>query len=173
MPEASAAPVQVSRESKPAIRIGPPGDGIRERLESIARRAFEIFQSGEQSFGHDIENWLEAERQLFHPAHVDVSQTDDAFQVRVEVPGFESKDLEVNVNGRELTITGKREKHEERKGSKTIYTESCSDQILRVVDLPDDVNADSTKTILRSGILEIEIAKAPAAKKAAITSKTA
>ncbi|PYV20140.1 MAG: hypothetical protein DMG27_23795 [Acidobacteria bacterium] len=42
---------------------------------------------------------------------------------------------------RQVTIAGKRETHAERKDEKTIYKEHCSDQILRVIELPAEVIA--------------------------------
>ena len=81
------------------------------------------------------------------------------------------QDLEISLDGRRLTIAGKRVKHEEKKKNKTIYFETCSDQVLRVLDLPTDVNAESTNATLRNGILQLEIPKAASPKKIAVRTK--
>ena len=86
------------------------------------------------------------------------------------MPGFNAKDREINVEGRRLTISGKREKHEERKNKKIIYSEMCSDEVLRVVDLPADINAEAAKANLKDGVLQLEIPKAAPAKKIPIAS---
>lgn len=159
---------QPNRDGAPAVHVGPPNDGIQEMFESLARRAFEIFESNGHGLGHDLENWAQAERELFHPAHLEISETDGKFAVRAEVPGFSAKELEISMDGRRLTISGKREKREERKDKKRIYSEYCSDQVLRAVDLPADVNAERGSAYLKNGILELEIPKAAPASKVPI-----
>ena len=167
-----ALATQSASETSPLVHIGAPSDGIKEMFDQLARRAFSIFDSNGRPFGRDIADWFLAEQELFHSAHLDLSESDQNFTVRAVVPGFTPKELEINIEGRRLTISGKREKREERKEKKIVYSESCSDEILRVLDLPTDVNAEGTKANLKDGVLELEIPKA-AAKKIAITAKTA
>lgn len=164
---------QSARELTPAIRVGTLSDEIKQMFDSVARRTFQIFQSNGQIFGHDVENWLQAERELFHPAHLDVSESAGGFTVRAEVPDFAAKELEVNIDGQRLPISGKREQREERKDKKSVYSEYCSGQVLRVVDLPEDVKAGAATASLKGGILEVEIPKAAPAKKIPVESKTA
>lgn len=165
-----AVATQSAKGSTPALHVGPPHDGIKEMFDAIEKRAFAIFKSS-GLFGNDLGNWLQAEKELLHPAHLDVSETDGSFNVRAEVPGFTAQDLEINLEGRRLAISGKRERHEERKDKKSVYSETCSDQLLRVVDLPGDVNAERARAELRDGILQLEIPKAAPAKKVPIEPK--
>lgn len=170
MAQALATPP--AKEPTPAVHVGPLNDEIKKMFDAIEKRAFAIFES-EGLFGNDLSNWLQAEKELFHPAHLDVSENEGNFTVHAEVPGFAAKELEINLEGRRLTISGKRERHEERKEKKSVYSETCSDQLLRVVDLPADVNANAAKADLKNGVLELEIPKAAPAKKVPIISKAA
>jgi HSP20 family protein len=172
MPEQGLA-TQPAREVTPAIRTGALSDEIKQMFDSVAQRAFQIFQSNGGVFGHDLENWLQAERELFHPTHLDVSESAEAFTVCAEVPGFAAKELEVNIEGQRLAISGKREKREERKDKKSVYSEYCSSQVLRVIELPAGVRADAAKASLKDGILSVEIPKAAPAKQIAVESKSA
>ena len=36
-------------------------------FDAISRRAYEIFNDNGQSFGHELENWLQAEENFFTP----------------------------------------------------------------------------------------------------------
>ncbi len=161
------------KDSAPAFHVGTPNDGIIERFNELARRAYSIFESHGRTFGNDLSDWFQAERELFRSTLVEVSESDSALSVRAEVPGFAPGDLDINLDGRRLTISGKREKHEERQEKKTIYLETRSDQFLRVVDLPADVKAADVKVILKDGILELELPKAAPAKKISISPKAA
>ncbi len=49
---------------------------------------------------------------------------------------------------------------EESKDKKTSYAETCSDQILRALDLPAAAEAAKVKATLKDGILELDMAKA-------------
>ena len=132
--------------------------------DSVARRAFEIFESQGRTFRRDLENWLQAESELLHPVHVDVAESDEGLTVRAEIPGFKAEQLEVSMEPRRVTIAGKREA-EERKNEKTIYRESCSDEMLRVIELPAEVVAGRVAATLRDGVLELKMPKVAPAKK--------
>ena len=90
-----------------------PGRDLLDRVQdvsnSIARRAFEMFEDRGRAFGHDLEDWLRAESEFLHPIHLDIAESDDAVTVRAEVPGFSAKELDVGVEPHRLTISGKRE----------------------------------------------------------------
>jgi len=135
---------------------------------SRSRGAYESFESKGRTCGRDLEDWLQAESEFLHPVHVDVADSDDGLTIRAEVPAsFRAENLMVGVEARRLTIAGKREAEEERRNEKTIYRESCSDQILRVIDLPAEVVAGKATATLRDGVLELKMPKAAPAKKMA------
>ena len=49
----------------PAVNPAPTGNGNRVRLaELIAQRAYQRFEYRGGEHGHDLEDWLEAEREL-------------------------------------------------------------------------------------------------------------
>jgi HSP20 family protein len=172
----SARNIKISKqpESPAPLKLVPPTDLFKRAeqiYEKIARRAFEIFESNGPSPGHDLEDWFKAESELLHPVHVDVAESNGDLTVRAEVPGFAAKELEVSVEPRRLTITGKRETKGERKDKKTVYTECSCDQLLRVIDLPAAVETEKAEAILKNGVLELKMPKAPQATKVPVTAK--
>ncbi|MGB7283024.1 MAG: Hsp20/alpha crystallin family protein, partial [Candidatus Acidiferrum sp.] len=106
------------------------------------------------------------------PAHMELSESDGEFTVRAEVPGFSAKDLEIRVEPRNVRIAGKREIKPEKNGRK-VHSEWSADQILRVVNLPTDVDTAKVSANVRDGILTIELPKAPHAKAIRIEPKSA
>jgi HSP20 family protein len=127
---------------------------------AIARRAFEIFESNGNSPGHDLENWFRAESELLQPVPLNVTESNSEYVVRAEEPGFGSKDIEIGVDRRCLTISGKRETKEEEKNGKMIRSEWCADRIFRTLDLPSDVDPSEVSTMLKDGVLTIDLPKA-------------
>ena len=146
---------------------------MTEIYDSIARRAFELFERNGRWFGRDLDDWFRAEAEILHPLHLELKETDGDFTVRAEVPGFTDKDLEINLEPRSLKIAGKRETKEEEKKGKMIRSELCADQILRTIDLPADVDTSKANANLKNGVLTIDLPKAAHAKAVRIEPKTA
>ncbi len=138
---------------------------VKEINNSIARRAFEMFESNGQTVGRELEHWLKAETEVLHPIHLEMAESDEALTVRAEMPGFSAKDIEVRLEPRRLAIAGKRETQRERKTEKTIYSERCAGKVLRIVDLPVEVNPEKATATLKDGVLELAMRKAPSARR--------
>jgi len=139
----------------------------------IARRAYELFASSGFTDGHDLEDWLLAESELFGRTPVEVTETEKEVTVKAGMPGFTERDIEIRVEPRRLFISGKREeKSEDKKKGQTIYSER-SDEVFRTVDLPAEVDPDKVKTILTNGEFKITLPKKEMGKKIAVEQKAA
>ena len=169
---------QSATAMQPAKGLVPAKKSSGEMLEqfdniydSIARRAFELFEGSGRWFGHDLDDWFRAESEILHPLPLQLKETDGDFTVRAEVPGFSVKDLEISLEPRCLKIAGKREAKEEEKKGKTIRSEFCADQILRAIDFPADVDTARARASLKDGVLTIDLPKAAHAKAVRIEPK--
>src|SRR5207245_2948590 len=160
MKDQAATALQPLRE---IASLQPFSDDFSRRSEeiydSIARRAFEIFESSGRVSGRNHENWLKAEAELLHPIHLDITESDEAVTVRAEVPGFSAKELEIRLAPRRLAITGKRQTTQEQSTENTVYSERCVDQVFRLVELPAEVNPEKATATLSDGILQLAIPK--------------
>jgi len=168
----TAAPAPATTSSK-AAETETSFERINHLQESIARRAFELFQGRGALLGRDLEDWFRAETELLHPVHLKIAETDDSLTVRAEVPGFTAKELTIEVEPRRLTITGKHEAQEESKKGKSVYSERCAKEILRVVDLPAEVDATEVRATLKDGILNLEMPKAARPQSVRVEAKAA
>jgi HSP20 family molecular chaperone IbpA len=173
-----ATSVAVQRTEEKPVTITPV-ENLRDRInkisQAIAQRAYEIFEGNGRNFGHDLDDWFKAEADLLHPVHVNLTDAGENLEVKAEILGFSEKEIEVSVEPDRLTITGKREtetRKEDKKG-KTVYSESCSNQILRIVDLPAAVNPEKTTATLKNGVLNLTMAKTAKAKTIEIKPKAA
>lgn len=104
---------------------------------------------------------------------VNVAESDTLFELKAEVPGFNEKEVEIGVEPRRVTITGKRETKKEEKKGKTVCAESCSDQILRTVELPAEIETDKVTATLRNGVLDLTLPKVAKAQALRIHPKAA
>jgi HSP20 family protein len=149
---------RVEEPMKP-IKYASLFDQMEDTFKALTRRAYEIFESNGRAFGRDLEDWFRAEKELLHPVAVNITESDESFQVKAEVPGFNEKEIEVGVEPRRLTITGKRETEKEEKKGKAVYAESCSDRILRMVELPAEIETEKVAATLKNGVLELTLPK--------------
>jgi HSP20 family protein len=159
-----------------SVRKSATGDvfeQIQQTYDWIARRASEIFDNNGRWFGHELDDWFRAESELLHPLHLELAGADDNVTVRAEVPGFSAKEININVEPRRLTISGKHQTQEESKRGKMIYSERCANEILRVLELPAEVDSSNVSAILRDGVLNIEMPKAAHTTAARIEPKAA
>ncbi len=164
MPEKSAAATQAAPSRPPvkAAKIEASLERMEHLNDAISRRAFELFEREGRIDGHHLRHWLEAERELLHPVHMRLEETDSEIMVHAELPGFTASDIEVSVEPRRVIITGKRESHEEDKQGDAVYTEQCSDEIFRTMDLPAEVNVMKVTATLKDGVLNVQLPKVTA-----------
>jgi HSP20 family protein len=92
----------------------------------------------------------------------DVTETDDAYLVEVEVPGVKRDDISVEVSGNELVISGEY-KERERPGVTRSRTRRYGRFEYRTM-LPNNINADNISADLAEGVLTVRIPKSEAAK---------
>jgi HSP20 family protein len=166
MPEKSATAVQTA-PSRPPVKAAKTESSL-ERMDllydTISRRAFELFEKEGRVDGHHLRHWLEAERELLHPVHMRLEEAGGEFVVHAELPGFTASDIEVSVEPRRVIISGKRETKQEDKQADAVYTEQCSDEIFRTLELPSEVNVMKVTATLKDGVLDIQLPRAAATK---------
>ena len=99
-------------------------------------------------------------QQQFSPA-LDVNESENEFQINLEMPGMSEKDLDISVSRDTLTITGEK-KEEKEENSKGIYRlERRYGTFSRTIPLPDNcVETEKIEASFKNGILTIKLPKA-------------
>jgi HSP20 family protein len=131
----------------------------------IAQRAFDLFQDRGGWPGRDLDDWFQAESQLLKPVPIELSETDDNYTIRAEVPGFDEKTLKVHAEPNAVCIQGKKEqKKEEKKGKEITYSEVSASTLCRRVELANSINPDKVAAQLTNGVLEPTLPKTSPSK---------
>ena len=107
----------------------------------------------------------------FSPA-IDVSETDSTYQVNVELPGVDPKELEISLENNELTVRGEKKESQEPKEANFHRVERHYGSFQRTFCLPAEVNAEQIKADHRNGVLTITIPKAEKARPKKISVST-
>jgi HSP20 family protein len=93
----------------------------------------------------------------------DLSETDDAYVVEVDLPGVNRDQIDIQLQDRELVITGEIPESEQ-KGRRRHRRSRRTGRFEFRTYLPGDVNADAVNAQLSNGVLTVTIPKSQAAK---------
>lgn len=98
------------------------------------------------------------ERLTFVPSF-DVKENRESYLFKADVPGVLEKDLDVNVSGNRLTVSGKRESEKEEKTDRSYSCERTFGSFTRSFTLPEGADVDKVKAELKDGVLSLMIPK--------------
>ena len=120
-----------------------------------------------RNVGGDIQRLLELRDRVGELRHtlgveddspkVDLLDFGDAFELVVEVPGVLQRDLEVAVQGRDVTVAGRRAALEEH--ANVLVSERPAGHFQRTVTLPAEVAEERGSAHLREGLLRLHLPK--------------
>ncbi|MDD9816108.1 MAG: Hsp20 family protein [Gammaproteobacteria bacterium] len=121
----------------------------------------------------DIDAWME---QLFHPLlsdergaaltpPLDVVEKEDAYDVRVELPGVKQKDVDISLQDGVLTVNARSESRDsEKEDGRVIRRELRSGEFVRSLRFGTAVDDARARANFADGILEIHLPKASEAQ---------
>jgi HSP20 family protein len=98
---------------------------------------------------------------------MDVVETPAEYVVRLEVPGIHKENLDINLTGDLLTITGKREIAPEYENETYVVRERMIGKFARTIRLPNPIAEKKVLAEYRDGVLVVHLPKetpAPATK---------
>jgi HSP20 family protein len=99
---------------------------------------------------------------------VDISETDEEYLVKAEIPEVDKKDVKVTVQDGVLSIQGERRQEREEKGKRFHRVERAYGTFLRTFELPDGIDEEKVKAEFKDGMLLVHLPKTEKAKPKAI-----
>jgi HSP20 family protein len=109
-------------------------------------------------------------RDTWVPA-LDVRETEDRFELSLDLPGLDANDVSVHYEDGMLTVSGKREFSSEDKGETWHRIERSFGTFARTVRMPRAADGDKIEATFEKGVLTVSVPKAEAAKPRAIEVK--
>lgn len=135
-------------------------DEIKALSEGIRQRAYQIFERHGRAVGSAVDDWLEAERDLFQIPESELVEQGDEFEIKVNAPGFNPADVRVTVLPDALFVRAWfTHKHDESEGN-VRFCEFCQKALFRRFDLPEPINLDKVTANLDQGVLHLTAIKA-------------
>jgi HSP20 family protein len=149
----SSLPVQRSDLSASGGQLGAIVQLHREidRLFDDAFRGFGLSALAMPRFSSD---WPT----LLKPA-LDIQETEKQYNISLEVPGVEEKDIQLSLDNDVLIVRGEKRQEQEKKEGGYHRIERSYGSFQRALNLPQDANQDTTKASFKNGVLTITIDK--------------
>lgn len=97
---------------------------------------------------------------------MDVAETEQAFEVTVDLPGINPDEVDIQIDNNTLTIRGQRDEESEEKDEEKQFhrVERYRGSFARSVVLPNSINEDETAAEFKDGVLRIMIPKSEEAR---------
>jgi len=91
---------------------------------------------------------------------VDITETDKAYIVEAELPGYKQEDVKVNVEKHVLRLSSaKQSSKDEKDGKKLLICERSSQSFERAFSLPEDVDEAKIEGEFANGVLTVTLPK--------------
>jgi HSP20 family protein len=130
-----------------------PWSGHRELLNDLGR-LYDQRPVNDGSSGATAD-WIPA---------VDVEEYGDKFVIYADVPGVDSKQIEITLEKGLLTLSGERRSGADQQGIERQRTERARGRFYRRFSLPDTADSEAVSARGNNGVLEIVIPKRPTAQ---------
>ena len=136
-------------------------------------RPFETLrQEFDDLFGRLATDWDAKLLTSDFKAACDLSETADAYQLRMDVPGIKPDDITVQVTGDTVHVSGERKEEKEEKGKTFHRVERRSGKFSEIVTLPGSVKDENVQAEFHDGVLTISLPKTEASKTRTVKVKT-
>jgi HSP20 family protein len=105
-------------------------------------------------------NFQEEMGSTFLPSF-DVKETADAYVFVADMPGIRKEDLDIQLAGNRLTVSGRREAEGANEVGQVYSQERSFGTFTRTFSLPEEVQSAKVAAELRDGVLHLMVPKSP------------
>ena len=106
-----------------------------------------------------LPTWRDSDKFSFAPA-AELSETDEAIDLKLEIPGVDAKALEVKVTKDAVSISGERSEESKTADNGKTRSEFRYGKFQRIIALPAKVQNDRITADYKDGILHLTLPKA-------------
>jgi HSP20 family protein len=89
----------------------------------------------------------------------DLEESDDHYLMSFDMPGLEKENIDIEMQGNTLVVTGERKQESDRTEGRSRFVERRYGRFERSIRLPQDVKADGIEAEYVNGVLKVAIPK--------------
>ncbi|HIK05905.1 MAG TPA: Hsp20/alpha crystallin family protein [Trichormus sp. M33_DOE_039] len=124
-----------------------------QELNTIQRQLNHIFDE-------DMLSTTILDRTVTKVPAAELQETDDAVYLKLEIPGMEAKDIDLQVTDKAVYISGERKSQTKTEEKGKIKSEFHYGKFQRVIPLPARIQNTNVKAEYKDGILNLTLPKA-------------
>jgi HSP20 family protein len=109
--------------------------------------------------GFSLRPWMRDFEAAATDMRLDVLEDDEGYRVTADLPGVKKKDIQISVEGNQVTIEGEIKREESKKERKQLHTERYYGKIYRSFTLPLRVDSDKCSASYDDGVLTLKLPK--------------
>lgn len=132
-------------------------------MDLIKWRPFRELNLMRRDLDRLIDRFFDFDKELFDrdlwAPEIDISESDEEYVVKADIPGIDQKDLSVTLSGGNLTIKGERREEKEEKKKHFHRIERRYGSFQRTIQIPGEVDENKITANYRDGVLEIHLPK--------------
>jgi HSP20 family protein len=91
---------------------------------------------------------------------VDVEETDDHFVMSFDMPGLKRENINIEVHGNQLVVSGERKQENERGEGRSRLIERRYGKFQRSVTIPEGINGEQVEAHYKDGVLTVAVPRA-------------
>lgn len=134
-------------------------------IRDLATEIFDLQKEINRMFDRFFRGFEDEEiRVVSWSPRVDISETNDEYIVRAEIPGVSKDDVKITIKDDILTISGEKKQEKETKGENFHRVERVYGSFSRSFVLPGSVKVDKVEAKFKDGVLTIKLPKVEEAK---------
>lgn len=88
---------------------------------------------------------------------MNLAEKEGKYLLTAELPGMKKEDINVMIDGRVLTVSGKKETHKEEEGADYYMRETSSGSFSRSMRLPTEVEEEKIEAKFEDGVLSLTL----------------
>jgi len=95
---------------------------------------------------------------------MDLTETDDAYHLQMDLPGLSKSDIKIRMDDNHLMVSGERHEESTHEDEDSVHSERYFGSFYRSVQLPASIEEDQIEAHFRNGVLTVELPKSEASR---------
>lgn len=132
-----------------------PSRSLRNLQEEVNRVFDSLFAPSMDEDGESSAVWT---------PRLDLTETEDAFHLSVDLPGMKKEDVHIRMEDSRLVISGERMEQKTEEDRNRVRMERSFGSFYRSIRLPKSIQEDGIRARFRNGVLSVELPKTEVSK---------
>ena len=132
---------------------------VTDITDLIRKRAFSIFQNRNGRNGSDVDDWLQAERDVIWSPVFELVDNEEEFRARLPLAGLRPKDIQVSAMPDALVIRADAAHTHEGESESVCFCEFSGKKLFRRLQLPVAIDVEKVTASINKGILQVTAPK--------------